>query len=431
MEMQYHKFHRLLLVLMSALLIPMGSSAWGKIVLDLTDPALNRIPVVAPDFMTEPGSGLNGAQIADIARNDLMITGLFQLIEPETDPSPGEYDSPAFEQWAAKGAQGILMGKCFREGNKVVIEAKFFDIARKTMLMGKRLSGNPNDLRRMVHHLGDRIMEKLTGAPGCFNTRLAFVGAGSMRELHVMDYDGHNRVRVTDNRSINMSPEWSRDGRSLLFTSYVSGDPDLWSLNLSNLKVERISGRRGLDASARWSPDGRAIALSLEYKGIPNIFIISPRGNILKQLTRGRGNDISPTWSPDGSSIAYVSDRAGSPQIYVTPSTGGNTRRLTFQTGYNTDPDWSPRGDLIAFTARVEGDFQICVMRPDGSGLRTLTSQGSNRAPAWSPDGRMIAFCSNRSGEERIYVMDAKGTIQSMVSPISGKSPAWSPYLGH
>jgi TolB protein len=412
-------------------LIQTGTVAWAKIVLDLTDPALSRIPVAAPDFIVQGDMDLKGSDLTDILRNDLTMTGIFELSGINESLTLEEYQAPPLDRWASKGAQGLLVGKCGRDGDKIVLEAKFFDTANGKMLLGKRLTGGRKDIRRMVHHIGDRIMEKLTGAPGCFNTRIAFVSAGPMREIHVMDYDGRNRVQVTNNKSINMSPEWSEDGGSILFTSYLSGDPDLWSLNLSNLKVRSVSTRKGLDASARYSPDGRAIALSMEYKGIPNIFIISPRGNILKQLTRGRGNDISPTWSPDGSTIAYVSDQAGNPQIYVKPSTGGEARRLTFKTGYNTDPDWSPRGDLIAFTARVEGEFQICVMRPDGADLRALTHTGSNRAPAWSPDGRMIAFCSNRDGRDRIYIMDAKGSIQTGVSPIPGKSPAWSPYLGH
>jgi TolB protein len=141
------------------------------------------------------------------------------------------------------------------------------------------------------------------------------------------------------------------------------------------------------------------------------------------------GNDISPAWSPDGTYLAYVSDQAGSPQIYTVPATGGAPRRITLSTSYNTDPRWSPRGDLIAFTAKVDGRFQVCVIKPDGSEFKILTSKGSNQNPSWSPDGRMITFCSNRDGTKRIFVMDAKGTVQAPVSPIPGRSPAWSPRL--
>ncbi len=403
----------------------------AKVIIDLTDPGLNKIPLAIPDFIYQYEGKHPGERPAKIIRSDLELSGMFKIINSGSIAQTNEYEHPKLDQWAAKGAQGLLVGRLINQGDGgVALEAKFYDTGAKKMIMGKRLQGEPSDLRRMAHHIGDRIMENLTGIPGCFNTKIAFVSTGPKREVHLIDYDGWNMAQITNNRSINMSPEWSSDGSSILFTSYVSSDPDLWAVDLRNLKMRSISKRRGLDASARYAPDGRAIALSLSFKGIPNIFIISPQGNILKQLTKSRGNDISPAWSPDGSKIAYVSDRAGAPNIYVKPSTGGRARRLTFETNYNTDPDWSPRGDQIAFTSRTGGEFQIFVMRPDGSDIRALTSKGANMSPAWSPDGRMIAFFSNRDGEDRIYVMDARGDIQKRVSPIPGKSPAWSPYLG-
>jgi TolB protein len=81
---------------------------------------------------------------------------------------------------------------------------------------------------------------------------------------------------------------------------------------------------------------------------------------------------------------------------------------------------------LLAFTSRIDGRFQICTMRTNGEDFRVLTNRGSNEEPAWSPDGRMIAFSSNRDGRKMIYLMDASGEIQVPVSPIPGKTPAWS-----
>ena len=81
------------------------------------------------------------------------------------------------------------------------------------------------------------------------------------------------------------------------------------------------------------------------------------------------------------------------------------------------------------FTARIDGRFQVCVIRPDGSDFKVLTNKGTNQDPSWSPDGRMITFTSNRDGSKRIFVMDAKGTVQTPVSRVSGRNPAWSPRL--
>lgn len=411
------------MILMSlAALVFVGHNAAGKVRLSIEGSGA-AMPIAVPDFRVASGQSAAGTELAEILRRDLYLTGLFDIIPGRpSGPSP---EAPDFERWLQTGAQAIVLGVFQDSGGRGVLEGRMYDTATRGLILGKRFSGSPDAQRLMVHTLGDRILAKLTGVPGCFTSRIAFVGLGKSREVYSMDFDGHNLRRVSATNSINMSPEWSPDGSVLIFTSYVRGKPDLWALNLKTGKRRLVSGRAGINASGRYSPDGGRIALSTNYKGIPKIFVITTQGNIIKRLTDGRGNDISPTWSPDGASIAYVSDHTGSPQIYVMSVDGGRAERLTFETNYNTDPDWSPRGDRIAFTARVEGRFQICAMRTDRTDFRVLTSQGTNEDPAWSPDGRMIAFSSNRDGSKRIYVMDAWGRVQVPVSPIPGKSPAW------
>lgn len=413
----------LALTLLSVVLL---SSAHAKLVLDVENPNLAKLPIAVPDFTALGASPVNGRDLAGILRNDLYMTGLFHVLEAPATGQTTPAAEPDFQGWAATGSQALVTASFRVEGDQLILEAKLYDIALRKMELGKRFVGHVNDHRLMVHKFGDRIMEQLTGVLGCFSTKIAFVGATAPREVYAMDFDGHQLQRLTNNGSINLSPEWSPDGRTILFTSYVNGKPDLWSLDLGTKQWKVLSGRPGVNASARYSPDGEIVALSSNHHGIPKIFLLTSQGDMIKRLTDGRGNDISPTWSPDRSTLAYVSDQAGTPHIYLVSVDGGRPRRLTHETTYNTDPDWSPRGTHIAFTARIEGRFQICTIRTDGSDFKVLTDRGSNQAPAWSPDGRMIAFGSNRDGAARIFVMDAEGRVQVPVSPIPGKSPAWS-----
>lgn len=417
-----------ILLLLFVLAVFVGGTAGpsrAQLRLDIENPNLT-VPVAIPDFVSQKPGAVNGGDLAAILRNDLSFTGLFSRVEPAAPIPPTPRGEVDFEAWSQTGAQAVVFGSFQVSGDKLTVEARLYDVALRKLEVGKRLTGDVRDMRRIIHRFADRIMEALTGVSGCFSSRIAFVQAGRPREIYAMDFDGHNLRKMTNNGSINLSPEWSPDNRSLLFTSYVNGNPDVWSLDLATQRVRPVSTRRGINASPRYSPDGSTIALSMSFKGIPHIFLISPQGNIIKRLTSGRGNDISPTWSPDRSAIAYVSDRAGTPQVYVVPVNGGPSRRLTFETNYNTDPDWSPAGDLIALTVRMEGRFQICTIRTDGTDLRVLTDRGSNTSPAWSPDGRMIAFSSTRDGTSRVYVTDVLGRIQVPVSPIAGNSPAWS-----
>jgi TolB protein len=398
----------------------------AKLIISFDDPKQAKMPIAIPDFVTPANSPISGQELANILRNDLLLTGLFVIVPSPPQPMTGPNGEPDFDAWARTGVQALVIGNVQVRGEELVLEARLYDVALKKMDIGKRYKAGLRDHRQVVHTFGDRVMESLTDVPGCFTTKIAFLGDAPPKELYIMDFDGNNVRQVSRTNTINMSPEWSIDGKSLLFTSYINRNPDLWVLDLKGSGLRPLSTRKGINASARYSPGGNTIALSLSPEGIPKIFLVTTEGHIIKRLTNGRGNDISPTWSPDGSAIAYVSDQAGVPQIYIVPVNEGRPRRVTFETNYNTDPDWSPRGDLLAFTARVDGRFQICTIRTDGTDFRVLTSQGSNQDPAWSPDGRMIAFTSDRDGRRRIYIMDALGTIQAPVSPIPGKAAAWS-----
>lgn len=394
-----------------------------KIIIDVNKPGIAKMPVAIPDFVsTQPGS-LSGRDLANILKNDLYLTGLFQVVDAVPQNTGGE---PNLEAWSQTGAQILIIGQYEVRGDQVAVDLRLYDVGLKRMDVGKRYTGPVADHRRIVHKFGDRVMEKITGTPGCFSSRIVFVGDGQAKELYCMDFDGFNTVQLTRNGTINMSPEWAPDNKALIFTSYLNHNPDLWWLDFATLKQYPLSSRPGINASGRYSPDGATVALSMSFKGIPKIFLINMQGNIINKLTQGRGDDISPTWAPDGSTIAYVSDQAGTPQIYAVPANGGEPRRLTVSGNYNTDPDWSPKGDLIAFTSRIEGRFQICTVKTDGTDFKVLTKQGSNQDPAWSPDGRMISFVSERDGKKRIYIMDVRGEIQVPVSRIPGKAPAWS-----
>ena len=400
--------------------------AHSKLVIDFDRPGLAKMPIAVPDFVAEQPGFLSGSELAAILKNDLYITGLFTIVDTSSLPALTSDGRPDFEACSKSGAQAVVTGSFHVNNGDLVFEGKLYDVALKKMELGKRFTARIQDHRRLVHKFGDRIMEALTGVQGCFSSQIIFVGASPPKEIFAMDFDGRGLRQLTNTGTINMSPEWAPDGRSILFTSYVNRNPDLWSLDLQNMTLRPISAKPGINASARFSPGGDMVALSLSFNGSPKIFTITPQGQMINRLTNGRGNDISPTWSPDGATIAYVSDQAGTPQIYTIPATGGQSRRLTFGGNYNTDPDWSPRGDRLAFTARVDGRFQVCSIRVDGTDFRVLTSKGVNQDPAWSPDGRMIAFSSTRDGRRLIYLMDSRGEIQVPISSISGKAPAWS-----
>ena len=323
--------------------------AHSKLVIDFDRPGLSKMPIAVPDFVTDQSGSLSGSELAAILKNDLYLTGLFSIVETSSLPVLTSDGQPDFEACSRSGAQAVVTGRFHVNSGELVFEGRLYDVALKKMELGKRFTARVQEHRHLVHKFGDRVMEALTGVPGCFTSQIIFVGDSPPKEIFAMDFDGRGLRQLTSTGSINMSPEWAPDGRSILFTSYVNRNPDLWSLDLQSMMLRPISGRPGINASARFSPAGDIVALSLSFNGSPNIFTITPQGHIINRLTNGRGNDISPTWSPDGATIAYVSDQAGTPQIYMIPATGGQAETADFRRQLQHGSGLVPQGGPARF----------------------------------------------------------------------------------
>ncbi len=222
-----------------------------KLTLPIADPELKKIPIAVSDFVSENPGPVNGRDLSAIIKHDLHLTALFQIIEPPAPITMTANGEPDFDRWSQNGVQALITGSFQITGSELTLEVKLYDVVMKKLQIGKRYSGRINDQRRMIHRFGDRVMEQLTGTPGCFSTKIAFVGEAPSREVFIMDFDGQGLAQVTRNGSINLSPDWSPDGRSIVFMSYLNGNPDAVAMDLSNLSLRPVSPRPGLNASPR------------------------------------------------------------------------------------------------------------------------------------------------------------------------------------
>jgi TolB protein len=377
-----------------------------------------------------------GTRFAEIVGGDLTLSGYFKVLDPsayieKSDSSGYTADSINFDNWSVIGALALVKGAYTLEGDKLTIEVRLFDVYQRRQLTGRRYNGSAEDLRRMAHRFADEIMAQFTGEPGPFDSRIAFVSTrdGRFKEIYVMSVDQGDLQQVTRNQTINLSPAWMPDSRSLLYTSYKRGNPDLYLIDLVGGNEARVSQRPGLNVGAEPSPDGSKIALTVEDQGNSDIVLMDRSGRLLHRLTDSSGIDVSPSWSPDGGRIAFCSNRSGEPQIYVMSAAGGEAERLTYAGNYNTSPAWSPKGDRIAYVGRSEGEFNIFTIKVDGSDTRQLTQgMGNNEDPSWAPDGRYLLFSSSRTGRKKLFVSDAAGVSQVQLTHGGGDdtSPAWS-----
>ena len=369
--------------------------------------------------------------VSDILQFDMTLAGPFSVRTVAGNDGngirPGEFD---MAPWQAAGFDLLVKNSYTISGGNITLEFRLYDVFKNREMVAKRYTGNIRDLRKIVHTFSDEIMKAVTGETGPFTCKIAFVSKRTgNKEISLMDYDGYNVQRLTRNGSINLDPDFSPDGREIIYTSYKRGNPDLFRRELFSGAEADISARRGINITGAFAPDGKRIALAMSKGGSSNIYLIDKAGKELARLTYGGSINVSPAWSPDGAQIAFISDREGKPQIFIMNADGANIHRLTFSGAYNVSPRWSPKGDRIVYCRQEGNGFQIYAINPDGSGDTRLTSEGSNEHPRWSPDGRFITFSSKRGGKEAIYVMRPDGSGQTRVSRGTGDDshPTWSP----
>lgn len=406
-----------------------------EVFINVTGGGAKKLNIAIPEFTVVAGTDQAGlaTSLAQLTGADLKFSGLFNVVAgegriPLNDP---EALKKTWNDFAGAGAHAGLHGLLTIRADRLEGEMRLYDLtAPEQRLIGTRtFAVAAIQPRRLAHKIADEVVLQFTGEPGVADTKLAYVeGRVGAKEIVVSDYDGFGPAPATRNGTINLTPVWSPDARSLAYTSYKAGYPDLYRLFPFERRPEQtLAAFSGINSSPAWSPDGAHLALTLSKDGNPEIYVLTLATGTLRRLTRHAGIDTEPAWSPTGRQIAFISNRGGAPHLFVMDAEGANVRQLTFG-GHHTQPRWSPKGDVIAFTARA-GTFDIWVVGSDGSSPRRLTAgPGDNQGAAWSPNGRHLMFQTNRLGGWQIFSMLADGSEQAPVTRGSTErtSPSWS-----
>jgi Tol biopolymer transport system component len=299
----------------------------------------------------------------------------------------------------------------------------------------------------------------LQAAVDCLGEKIAFTSNRDLAnhtpredggEIYLMNPDGSNVERVTDNLVLDAFPDLRGDGKRIVFDSNrlrTPGDPIL----RSDLFLMKTDGSEQTfltpGSSADWSPDGKSVTYHASVSGSydpirpdpgaptadSDIFTLKiaalEEGATPVNLSNTAAEiEDDPNWSPDGTKIVYTSHDAadpnqnqpGSAEISVIHADGlGAPQRLTFNTSEERAPAWSPDGSRIVFMCRYGGpDFEICIMNADGSGLVQVTSNTLQELSIrWSVDGQRLYF--NRPlapGRQQLFSINVDGTGETQVT---------------
>ena len=413
----------------------------GPLRIEITEGVIEPLPFALPVFQPETtdSSGL-AAQVSQVIAADLTGTGLFRQIGSDAFISRiSDFNAPVqYADWKAINAQALITGAVAVRGNQLTVKFRLYDVFSDAELgSGLQFSGTTDGWRRMAHKVADAVYSRITGEGAYFDSRVVYVsetGAKDARQkrLAIMDYDGANVRYLTDSSAIVLAPRFSPDGQRVLYTSYETGFPRIYVLDVGSVQKRVLESQEGtMSFAPRFAPDGQTIVYSLSQGGNTDIFAMSLGGGNVTRLTSTPSIETAPSFSPDGSEIVFESDRSGSQQLYVMSARGGEARRISFGPGRYGTPVWSPRGDLIAFTKQNAGRFHIGVMRTDGSEERLLTASFLDEGPTWSPNGRVIMFTRETQGEggrSSLYSVDITGrNLRPVLTPEGGSDPSWSP----
>jgi len=263
-------------------------------------------------------------------------------------------------------------------------------------------------------------------------------GEGIESRLEILTLATGERAVVHSAKVRFEAPNWSHDGRSLIFNQ--DGRIFVLPLDSRTPRVLDTGSATRCNNDHGLSPDGQQLAISHSPAGQSLIYVVPTAGGDPRLVTP-KGPSYWHGWSPDGATLAYCAERGGEYDVYTIPATGGEETRLTTTPGLDDGPDYAPDGRIWFNSART-GVMKIWRMEPDGRNQTQMTrnEEYADWFPHPSPDGKHVVFLSyDRSVEGHppdkevvLRLMPLAGGEPRVIARLFGGQgtinvPSWSP----
>jgi WD40-like Beta Propeller Repeat len=257
-------------------------------------------------------------------------------------------------------------------------------------------------------------------------------------EIYLMNADGSNQTRLTNNPAADTQPALSPDGARIAFASTRDGNSEIYVMKADGTGLTRLTNDPASDTQPVFSPDDTQIAFTKRFgsgeAANNEIFVMNAfTGADLTNLTNNPAGDDQPAYSPDGR-IAFVRFQNAMRNIFIMNGNGTGQTNLTNNSASNGGPVFGPDGRIAFFSNKDANNNEIYLMNADGTGVTRLTSNpAADERPAFSPDGTKIIFATDRSGNREIDVTSTNGSsgvLNLTNNPSAEDWARWSPVPG-
>ena len=254
-----------------------------------------------------------------------------------------------YEDWSPLGASFVLKVGYKVQGGTLLLEALLYDIPGTKKIFGTRYQFPAAQYPKLVHALTEDILKALTGERGLFSSRIVMACHDKRRknppkDIYVIEPDGRNMVRLTNDNTLTLTPSWSPDGKHVTYSQFefrLFGRVRKKGIvfkehNLQTGERTVLAALEGMSGKGAWSPVSGKIAVTLSYTGRPELYLLDPNNpggtpdplseRIQWHSMSGVGFqsdmkdllfEVEPSWSPDGKKLVFSSRRTGHPNIYI------------------------------------------------------------------------------------------------------------------
>lgn len=393
-----------------------------------------KSPTQAPQIAIIPFS--NDQTVYGIVANDLNRSGRFSSSSknlPAYPQQPNQID-PAV--WKNAQIPYVVLGQTTRlpDGN-YQIRYQLYDSENQRFLLNEMLTAPANRLRYAAHLISDTIYKALTGIPGDFSGRIAYVLRNPATPeqkytLQIADTDGAEPRTVLSSAEPILSPAWTPDGKAIAYVSFESKRPQIFVQDLASGQRQLLTSYKGLNGAPSFSPDGRYMLFTASKDGNPEIYRMDLASKQVQRLTNDNAIDTEARYTPDGKAFIFTSDRGGSAQIYRYNFADGSVKRVTFQGSFNARGSLSADGSKVALVHRPVGNsYKVALLDLNSGVFNILTPTTLDESPSFSPNGQMVVYATREGQRGLLSIISTDGRFRMNLPSEVGevREPAWAP----